>query len=141
MSTGRNALAKDVVVDVHVHVVVDVDGFERIRLRCGPIEESASVKPHAPRGDTSYPIMLSRFPATLGAYITVITEGSTKLVECPVVYRYRRTIPIYNPHSSPSWDTTRGRFILLAQPIRGFALAGSSRGKMQRKECVYKRRR
>jgi len=32
MSTGRNALAKDVVVDVHVHVVVDVDGFERIRL-------------------------------------------------------------------------------------------------------------
>ena len=40
--TGRNALAKDVVVDVHV--LVDVDGFGRIRLRSGHFEGLAPGK-------------------------------------------------------------------------------------------------
>jgi len=53
MSTGRDALAKDVVVDVHV--VVDVDGFGRIRLRSGPFEGPAPGKsPVLPKDRYSY---------------------------------------------------------------------------------------
>ena len=67
---GRNALAKDVVVDVHVLVVVDVDGFGRIRLRSGPFEGLVTAQPPAlpniylPCGLLGQPMVLDPDPRT-----------------------------------------------------------------------------
>ena len=41
---GRNALAKDVVVDVHVLVVVDVDGFLEFGCDQAPLRDSQPEK-------------------------------------------------------------------------------------------------